>query len=42
MIRKALKMKPKTVVRNEVENGFKEGTLKTQIHVISPQGKLKI
>ena len=35
-------MKPKTVARNEVESGFKESTSMTQIHVISPQGKIKI
>ena len=35
-------MKPKTVARNEVESGFKESTSRTQIHVISPQGKIKI
>ncbi len=34
-------MKPKTVARNEVESGFKEGTSKFQIHVVSPQGKIK-
>ena len=35
-------MKPKTVARNEVESGFKESTSMTQIHVVSPQGKIKI
>ena len=35
-------MKPKTVARNEVESGFKESTSRTQIHVVSPQGKIKI
>ncbi len=35
-------MKPKTVARNEVESGFKEGTSKFQSYVISRQGKLKI
>ena len=34
-------MKPKTVARNEVESGFKESASMTQIHVVSPQGKLK-
>ena len=36
-----LNMKPKTVARNEVESGFKESASMTQIHVVSPQGKLK-
>ena len=35
-------MKPKTVARNEVESGFKESASMTQIHVVSPQGKLEI
>lgn len=34
-------MKPKIVARNEVESGFKENTSLIQIHVVSPQGKLK-
>jgi len=34
-------MKPKTVARNEVESGFKKGTSKFQMHVVSPQGKIK-
>ena len=37
----ALKMKPKTVARNEVESGFKKSTSMIQIHVVSPQGKLE-
>ena len=32
----------KSVARNGVESGFKEGTSKFQKHVISPQGKIKI
>ena len=35
-------MKPKTVARNEVESGFKESASMTQIHAVSPQGKLEI
>ena len=35
-------MRSKTVARNEVESGFKEGTSMVKIHVVSPQGKLKI
>ena len=30
-----------TVVRNEVEDGFKESTPNIQIHAVSPQGKIK-
>ena len=31
----------KPVARNEVEGGFKEDISQVQIHIISPQGKIK-
>ena len=42
MIRKALLwIRAKTVTRNEVESGFKDGTSMVQIYVVPPQGNIK-